>query len=409
MSRAETRSTGPKLVRIIAIASLLLYAASIVATAILETKIERDAAVGLWTLTPTGVLAVFGALIMWRHPENTIGRIFSAVALLWAVGSFADGWATYTLTVPGRLLAGGRLAAWVGEWYWIPYLCMSFVALPLLFPTGRASSLRWRLFGRVALGAVVAVTVAAALDPHLDLAGSKVTVANPIGLPIGADPDDGGWPALLLALTIAGGGPAAIASLFMRFRGSQGIERQQLKWFLFGSAVFLGGFILLGLTDAIGWGRPPGWVEGAVFSLLPAAGAMAILRYRLYDIDLIINRTLVYALLSAVLAGAYVGLVVLFQGVLSAATNESDVAVAASTLGVAAMFGPARRRVQSFIDRRFYRSRYDAHETLESFAAQLRDEVDLDHLSSELVGIVATTMRPRHASLWLRPTEGGRA
>jgi hypothetical protein len=233
-----------------------------------------------------------------------------------------------------------------------------------------------------------------------------VRVANPFGVE--------GLAALLgtlgmvglfmtLAVAVAGG-----ISLVVRFRRARGVERQQLKWFAFSGVVFCAVFAI----GPVLWYLPesPGteWIWTVLFlvgaSTIPVAVGIAILRYRLYDIDLIINRTLVYGALTALLVGVYVGSIVVLQGLLRALTGqESQLAIVASTLAVAALFNPLRRRIQSFIDRRFYRRKYDARKTLEAFSAKLRDETDLEALNSELVGVVRETMQPAHVSLWLRP------
>jgi hypothetical protein len=190
------------------------------------------------------------------------------------------------------------------------------------------------------------------------------------------------------------------ASLAVRFRRAGGVERQQLKLFAF-AAAFLALYLIVdtAIADVIDL---PDIVTALAFAAVPASVGVAILRYRLYDIDLIINRTLVYGALSAVLAAIYVGLVFGFQAVLAPFTNESDIAIAASTLAVAAMFRPLRSRLQGFIDHRFYRRKFDAHQTLEDFTEHLRDEVDITALSSRLTDIVGETMQPAHVSLWLR-------
>jgi hypothetical protein len=196
----------------------------------------------------------------------------------------------------------------------------------------------------------------------------------------------------------------ALLQLVVRFvRGAPEVRRQ-LSWFFYAVVAAL----LVLFIPWPGVNLLPGWF---LWSLAPlgvwAAVAMAILRYRLYDIDLIINRTLVYAALTAVLVAAYAGGVLLFRTILDPVTGDNDVAIAASTLAVAALFGPARRKIQRFIDHRFYRSRYDAQQTLETFAARLRDEVDLESLTSDLAAVVHRTVQPRHVSVWL-PAQGTR-
>jgi hypothetical protein len=196
----------------------------------------------------------------------------------------------------------------------------------------------------------------------------------------------------------------ALVSMIVRFRRSIGVERQQLKWIVYAGAVAAGGFALTLFLS--------GPLANAVFVIaflafigVPAAAGVAIMRYRLYEIDLVINRTLVYGSLTALLALVYVGSVVLLQSIFRALTGqESQLAVVASTLVIAALFNPLRRRIQAFIDRRFYRRKYDAARTLAAFGARLRDEVDLETLADDMVGVVQDTMQPEHVSLWLRPS-----
>jgi hypothetical protein len=208
---------------------------------------------------------------------------------------------------------------------------------------------------------------------------------------------------MTLAVAVAGG-----ISLVVRFRRARGVERQQIKWFAFSGvvfcAVFAAGLFLWSLPESAGtmWIWPVLFLAGA--STIPLAVGIAILRYRLYDIDLLINRTLVYGLLTVLLAAVYVGCVVLLQGVLRTLTGqESQLAVVVSTLAIAALFNPLRRRIQALVDRRFYRRKYDARKTLEAFSSKLRDETDLEALNNELVGVVRETMQPAHVGLWLRP------
>jgi hypothetical protein len=200
----------------------------------------------------------------------------------------------------------------------------------------------------------------------------------------------------------------AIVVVFDRLGNARGAERQQLKWFAYAAGVLL---VILFLAPIVGW-YLPGWFSFplgvAVFAALPVAVGIAVLRYRLYDIDHIINRTLVYGALSAILVGLYFGGVTATQAIFSALTGQqeqSQLAIVVSTLVIAALFNPLRRRIQGFIDRRFYRKKYDARQTLEVFSAQLRNETDLEALSDDLVGVVRETMQPAHVSLWLRSDE----
>jgi hypothetical protein len=270
----------------------------------------------------------------------------------------------------------------------------------LLFPDGKLASGRWRPFAWFAAAAVVAGTLAAAFSP------GPIRGIEPIDNPLGIE----GAPNLVVVLEalIFGLGLGAAASMFARLRRASGVERQQLKWFAYAVAVLVGGTILTNVVSnamGVGWLREVGYLPTIVGLVgWPVAVGIAISRYRLYDIDILINRTLVYGSLTAALALVYFADIVLFQALLRALTGqESQLAVVVSTLAIAALFNPLRRRIQGFIDRSFYRRKYDTRKTLEAFSAKLRDETDLDALSNDLVGVVRETMQPAHVSLWLRP------
>jgi hypothetical protein len=265
----------------------------------------------------------------------------------------------------------------------------------LLFPTGRSLSPRWRPVTWLAVGFTAALTVLGMLRPSLYLTDAQ-TIANPIGV-AGVDIEAAPLSTILngLLLFLLG---AAVVSLVVRFRRSRGVERQQLKWFTYAGALVL-------LIPLIGFVVPSlGNAAFVVVIALPIAVGIAILRYRLYDIDRLINRTLVYGLLTALLAGIYAGVVLglgqLFGGIGEQAPSW---AVAGATLAVAALFQPARRHIQAVVDRRFNRRKFDAAKTVEAFGIRLRDEVDLDVLTAELLVVVDQTIQPTRASLWLRP------
>jgi hypothetical protein len=337
---------------------------------------------------------VVGCLILARRPGNVIGWLFAAVGLLWMTGGLVEAYAEYAyVTDPGSLPAP-LLAAWLFTWVWDPAVVLTLVFPLLLFPTGRSLSPRWRPLTWLAVGLTTAYTVLGMLSPTLELPEERTT-ANPIGV-AGADLDAAPLSAVLtslLLLVFVG----AIASLVVRFRRSRGVERQQLKWFTYAGGLVLlaplGSFLLPKL------GNLP-WV---VVVALPIAAGIAVLRYRLYDIDRLINRTLVYGLLTALLGAVYAAVVlVLGQGFGGIGAEPPSWAVAGATLAVAALFGPARRRIQAVVDRRFNRRKYDAAKTAEAFSKRLRDEIDLDTLLAELLAVVDQTMQPTRASLWLR-------
>jgi hypothetical protein len=340
-----------------------------------------------------------GALIASRRPENPIGWLFCCGALIWGLGELALEYGVYTLvTAPGAFPAG-VWAAWFGAWARGIGGFFMVLFLLLLFPAGRLPSRRWRVVAWAAVGYVALFTLASWLSPaSQDFRLSSVR--NPLGLDLEIVNLFAGVIYLSLPLILLASGAAVI----VRFRRSRGEERQQIKWFAYAVAVMVFLFTLgqsLGLTQVAR-------VAPLVFAIplvgLPVAAGIAILRYRLYDIDVVINRTLVYGTLTATLVAIYFGGIVLLQGVFVALTGEkSTLAVVASTLAIAALFNPLRHRIQSFIDRRFYRRKYDARRTLEGFSARLRDETDLGALNDHLVGVVAETMQPAHVSLWLRP------
>jgi MFS family permease len=340
-----------------------------------------------------------GAVIVAHRPGNAVGWIFSAIGLLTATGMLAGEYAARAdLGRPGAL-PGGILAAWYSSWFWFPTLALVLVFTLLLFPTGRLLSARWRPVAVAAAAATVGITMLSALTPTLE--DENYTVRNPIGLAWVQDPEQTAVGAVLFALLLGCMGAAAL-SLVLRFHRAQGVERQQLKWVTYAGALM----ILLGLVPellpATAKVSEALWGLGAV--LVPVAAGIAILRYRLYDIDRLINRTLVYAALTALLGAVYAGVVLvggqLFGGV---GAEPPSWAVAGATLAVAALFQPARRRIQQAVDRRFNRRRYNAAKTIEAFSARLRQEIDLDTLSAELLAVVDQTMEPTKASLWLRP------
>jgi hypothetical protein len=346
---------------------------------------------------------VVGAVIVAHRPGNAVGWIFSAIGLLTATGILATEYAAYaTRTRPG-LSPGVVLAAWYTSWWWYPTLVLVLVFTPLVFPTGRLLSARWRPVAVVAAAVTAAVITLSALQPTLQ--NEDHPVDNPIGLAGVPDPEEGVLGAVgfgLLVLCAA----AAVISLVLRFRRARGVERQQLKWFTYAATLMI---LFLVLTDYL---LPPsGVVEvlyGLVVALVPVAAGGAILRYRLYDIDLLINRTLVYGLLTAILGLVYAGVVLILGQVFGGVTEDPPSwTVAGATLTVAALFQPARRRIQAVVDRRFNRRKYDAAKTIQAFSTRLRDEIDLDTLSIELLAVVDQTMESTRVSLWLRPPRTG--
>ena len=336
-------------------------------------------------------------------PHNAIGWIFCAIGLVAGMRLFVAEYAIVTLLAePGSvpsMLPGGEALAWVSSWLWAPHIGL-FLFLALLFPDGRPPSPRWLPFAWLVGVVIVVGTVAVALWPET-AAGFDLT-NYPIGIEVATDVLNPVETILyFLALVV-------MSSLLMRLRHTKGVERQQVKWFAYAVTVLAISAILAYVVSETLGIRWLGWVSSVLVMVsvigLPVAVGIAILRYHLYNIDLIINRTLVYGLLTAVLAGLYLGSIVLFQISFRALTGQnSQLVVVVSTLAIAALFNPLRRRIQGLIDRSFYRRKYDARKTLEAFSAKLREETDLDALSGDLVGVVNETMQPAHVSLWLRP------
>jgi hypothetical protein len=360
---------------------------------------------GLW-LQETVVAVTFpslGLLIVSRRPEHPIGWLFCGAGLVAGLDHFCGEYAIYALLAQPNSLPAGQAAAWMSSWLWVPSNAL-LVYVALLFPDGRLPSKRWKpVAWLVGIAAVVGVSVAAVLPVPVC---NVCIIENPLGIE-GLESVSELVDALIEAFWY-GLGLVAVASLFVRFRRAGGVERQQIKWLAYtASLVVLGAILAYGVYSATGvrWTWQVGLTLLAVgFVGTPIAVGIAISRYRLYDIDLLINRTLVYGALTAMLALVYFGDVVLFQAAFRALTGqESQLAIVASTLAIAALFNPLRRRLKAFIDRRFYRRKYDARKTLEAFSAKLRDETDLDALSEDLVGVVRETMQPAHVSLWLRP------
>jgi hypothetical protein len=357
------------------------------------------------TLLPAfAAFMVVGAAIVAHRPGNAVGWIFAAPGLLAATGGLAMEYAAYAyVTRPGSW-PGAALAVWYQQQIWIPTLTLALVFTPLLFPTGRLLSARWRPVAVVAAITMTTIIAFTALQPTLDLQGEELTVRNPIGLNGVPESEEGALGAVLLGLLLVSAAAAA-ASLVLRFRRSRGVERQQLKWFTYAATLVV---LFLVMTEYLPGSAVIDMLSGLLLALIPVSAGLAILRYRLYDIDRLINRTLVYGLLTALLGGVYAGVVLVFGQLFGGvAKDPPSWAVAGATLAVAALFQPARRRVQALVDRRFNRRRYDAAKTVEAFTARLREEVDLDTLSAELLAVVDQTMHPTQASLWLRPSAQG--
>jgi hypothetical protein len=384
--------------------ALALAAASLVLLAInwSEPAPDRFGFRGFQTIFVV-FFSVVGALIASSRPTNPIGWILLATGMASAIQSLGDEYSIHALRDPPAPLPGGAVAAWLGEWVWVPIVGLISTFIPLLFPDGRLPSRRWRSVAWIAGIGIATASVAFLLQPGP--LPRTPQFQNPVGVgsPSMADSFEAvgaAGLALLLAATVA-----SATGLVARFRRAHGDQRQQLKWLAFAAVLLIIGFLFTGFGNFV-------FKEGSLLDLggivavplIPIAIAIAVLKYRLYDVDLVINRTVVYGLVTALLVAVYVIVAVGLGAVVrSAAEQENNaIVIAASTLAVAALFRPARRRIQGFIDRRFYRRKYDAARTLEAFSTRLRDQVDLEALSGELVGVVRDTMQPAHVSLWLR-------
>ncbi len=336
-----------------------------------------------------------GAVIFSRRPEHPIGWLFCAAGVVAAVDHFAAQYAVYALaTRPGGLPAGEAMA-WLRSWLWVSHLGL-FVLLGLLFPDGRFMSPAWQGVGRLTGVAVVVGALWVAFAP------GSIDGLAPLQNPAAVD-----WLRPRSEVAVATVevvlflfAMAAARSLFLRLRRAKGRERRQLKWFVFAAAVTAVGALMAYTVSEFFTAK---WMEHVTVGMvviglcgLPLAVAVAVLKDQLYDIDRLINRTVVYSLVSAVLGAVY-GLGAVLPA--SVFGFESDLVVAAATLAAAAAFGPVRRRVQAFVDRRFYRLRYDTQQTMEGFSARLRDHIDLEALSGQLVEVVQATVRPASVSL----------
>jgi hypothetical protein len=404
----------PALARRQAVAVALIWILSAAAVAIsLATARTGSAANDLGSVigqsVPALMLATVGAILVVRLPGHVIGWLLAIGGLSIALLEGASGLADYGLNAHPGSVPGAIWFAWLGQVMWVPEIACLFILLPLFYPTGRLPSARWRVVIVIAGALVVIGGVSSAF---VSWAPAPYPLGNPLAL--------GGPPGDLLSflnyvvgtVLVMAGGALAIASLIVRYRRAAPIERQQLKWFA-AVAIFTGvGGAANIVTSSSGSSAPTGtlatvnavsgFVIYAGLALLPVAIGIAILRYRLYEIDRIVSRSISYGVVTLVLASVFVVVVLAAQAVLGPLTGSSTIAVAGSTLLVAALFQPIRRRVQRLVDRRFNRTRYDAERTVAAFAARLRDEVDLEQLRAEILATVNAAVEPVSVALWLR-------
>jgi hypothetical protein len=354
--------------------------------------------------------ATVGAALIACRPGNALGWMFSGLGLAMAVAGFARPYAIYALLAAPGVLPAAELLAWTHVMVALLAVGVAAVFILLMFPNGRLPSRRWRSVAWLSCAGVALMAVALALQPGPIELGDLTFVHNPFGVEGAADRLHG-LERVGLGL-LATGVLASAASMILRLTASRGIERLQLKWMAYAAAV-MGLMILFAVGVYLGFGprvatNVAGPLAGAALAGMPVAAGIAILRHRLYDIDVLIRRTLVYGVLTAGLGLLYWGSVVLLQPVLRPFTEGSELAVMASTLAVAALFQPARRRIQDLVDRRFYRRKYDAQQALQAFSARLRRETELDSLRLETLALVRDTVQPAHVSLWLPAANGER-
>ncbi|MDQ3910489.1 MAG: hypothetical protein M3305_01625 [Actinomycetota bacterium] len=398
--------------------SLVLFAANI-ALSILARNGQAPSTWGtgglvgnLLIFMPFLAFPIVGTLVASRRPNNPIGWICLATGIFWVLAFLTGTYGVYGLVVnPGSVSFPAQIGT-LTEWLWIPAVGLLGIYLPLLFPDGRLPSRRWRPLAWFAGAVILLVSAATILTPG-PLPDLGEGVRNPFGLegqPWLADAGIVLLPLFFLCIL------ASALSPILRYRRSGGEQREQIKWLAF-AASLAGLGLMSSLVSTLIFA--PGTFTGAEQPLLlgllqdavtisyasiPVAMGFAVLKYRLYDIEVVINRTLVYGSLTAMLILVYVCGVISLQYLLRLLTGqESNLAIVVSTLGIAALFNPLRRRIQSFVDRRFYRRKYDAAKTLEAFGIKLREETDLESISDDMMAVVKQTMQPAHISLWLRP------
>jgi hypothetical protein len=337
--------------------------------------------------------ATIGLVLTLRRPENPIGWLYAAAGLIWSLAIPGDAWLDQLIAEQRPLPVAAEVAAVYGEFNWAPATVLGVTLPALLVPDGRLRSRRWRPVAALGIAAAALVVVGAGLAPaRLE----DIPIANPFGLagPAGAVAGVlANTGTLLWAATMV----ASLACVVVRFRSSGGVERQQLRWVAAGAVAAVAGLLA---GAAVPQRTVLSSILYAMVLCIPLAVAVAVLRYRLWDLDRLVSRTVAYALLTLLLGLGYAAVVL---GLGRLLPDSSSLAVAAATLAAVAAFAPLRRRVQDLVDRRFNRRRYNAARTVEAFAARLRDQVDLDALRAELLAVVDQTMQPVGSSLWLRP------
>jgi hypothetical protein len=366
----------------------------------LLSKREADFVSVAITLATVLTFSVVGAIVASRHPRNTIGWLFCSTGLVVGLNSCTGGYAELWLASGYGAKTLAEASAWFSSWSWILLVYIPTSFLLLLFPDGRLPSPRWRPVAWCAGVGIVGFVLGVGLEPGpLE---DFPQIVNPYGVDSPML-----WVVGLVGAVVAGGSMVASAvSLLVRMRRAGDEQRQQIKWLAYGGVVAVGTIFVGGLISI--WSVLVSIAIVAIALLvLPVFTGVAIVKHRLYDIDVVINRTLVYGSLTVMLALVYFGGVAGLQRLLAPVTGQdSQLVIVVSTLAIAALFNPLRRRIQDFVDRRFYRNKYDATRVLEAFSARLREETDLDRLNGDLMAVVRDTVQPAHVSLWLRSAEG---
>jgi hypothetical protein len=389
-------------VAVLVLSGLLALAQGVAVTVLTVTRALIFAVV-------IGTFPLSGLIVLRRQPRNSVGWLLLAVGGVWTVGGIGNAYSTYGLAIRPGSLPWAEVGAVVDNAIWAPALGVMSTFLLQRFPDGRLlPGSRWQVLSRLSAVVIVSLSSLLLVSPGELQQGTLSGQQNPVALEALAPVADQVLAALLLCLTLCVA--ASAGSLVVRFRRSRGVERQQLKWMTTAAAVMALAFLTNILaSSSYGQAPEPVWLVVfnnlvfATWALLPAAIATAVLKHGLYDLDVVVNRALVYSALTACLAGVYLGSVLLLQLVLRPLTERSDLAVAASTLAVAALFGPVRSRIQVAVDRRFYRHRYDAARTLADFSSRLRQELDLDAIGTDLVRLADDAVRPSAVNLWLAP------
>ncbi len=394
MSNAVVTSTRRhSWVRTLATAALLFYVVGMVAGFAFRAVGHESLRQGF--VVPFTAYAVVGWVIASRRPRTALGWLFLGIGILTVLGVVTDAVIAMALQRGWQCRGIVMVSAWIQLWFWYPTLLMSTAYTMLLFPNGLPSR-RWRPVVVVLTVTTLAMVVMAALAPEVDF--GKAKVPNPIGIHSGIK-DVEQTPVFTVAgIIIVACLVSSVVSLGLRFRRSTGVQRAQLKWFFLGASC-LGVVIALSMVSkSFNNSTADDFLVPVAMTALPLSCGLAVLRYRLYDIDRVVSRTVSYVVVTGLVVGVYIGVVALIESVLG---FSSSIGVAASTLAAAAAFQPIRRRVQRVIDRRFDRAAYDARRTVEVFAQRLRDQVDVDAVTHDLLDTVATAVVPAQASLWL--------